>query len=159
MPLKRLAAAAIAVSVFIAIDTAAADDRHTGYYYPEHTTEVYKARAASLGDVDRKQRLAFVTAVTLKQLARPYPPGTAMFAKGDEADKLIIIGLDDGRLNTLYRARAHLAQLTATARTSPAFQDYNVETIFTFLDLCKMLGFKQVTISDGKDFAHQIRIE
>lgn len=157
--LKRLAAAAIAVFMYFGVDAASADDRHTGYYYPEHTTEVYKARAASLGDVARKQRLAFVTAVTLKQLARPYPPGTAMFAKGDEADKLIIIGLDDGRLNTLYRARAHLAQLTATARTSPAFQDYNVEAIFTFLDLCKMLGFKQVTISDGKDFAHQIRIE
>ncbi len=157
--LKRLAAAAIAVSVLIGVDAASADDRHTGYYYPEHTTEVYKARAASLPDINRKRRLAFVTAVTLKQLTRPYPPGTAMFAKGDESDKLIIIGLDDGRMNTLYRARAHLAQLTATARISPVFQDYNVEAIFTFLDLCKMLGFRQITISDGKDFAHQIRIE
>ncbi len=147
------------MAVFFAAGPASAGDRHTGYYYPEHTTEVYKARAASLPDVDRKQRLGFVTGVTLQQLTRPYPPGTAMFAKGDEADKLIIIGLDDGRLNTLYRARAHLAQLTATARTSQVFRDYAVEDIFTFLDLCKMLGFRQVTISDGKEFAHQIRIE
>ncbi len=159
MPMKRLAAAALGVTMFFALDTASADDRHTGYYYPEHTSEIYQARATTLPEIDRRQRLAFVTAVTLKQLTRPYPPGTAMFAKGDEAEKLIIIGLDDGRLNTLYRARAHLAQLTATARTSPVFQDYNVETIFTFLDLCKMLGFERVTISDGKEFAHQIRIE
>ncbi len=157
--LKRLAVAAIAVFMYFGVDAASADDRHTGYYYPEHTTEVYKARAASLGEIGRTQRLAFVTAVTLKQLARPYPPDTAMFAKGDEADKLIIIGLDDGRLSTLYRARAHLAQLTATARTSRVYQDNNVQAIFTFLELCKMLGFKQVTISDGKEFAHQIRIE
>ncbi len=157
--LKRLAAVAIAVFMYFGVDAASADDRHTGYYYPEHTTEVYKARAASQPESGRKQRLAFVTAVTVGRLDRPYPPETVMFAKGEDSDKLIIVGLGDGRLGTLYRARAHLAQLTASARTLPIFQDFAVEDYFTFLDLCKMLGFKQITISDGKDFAHQIRIE
>ena len=157
--IKRLAATAIAVAVFFLVEPASADDRHTGYYYPEHTTEVYRARAANQPEAGRKQRLAFVTAVTVSRLDRPYPPDTVMFAKGDDSDKLIIIGLGEGRLDTLYRARAHLAQLTASARVLPIFKDFAVEDFFTFLDLCKMLGFKQVTVSDGREFAHQIRIE
>src|SRR3546814_12777154 len=41
------------------------DDRHAGYYYPEHgTPEVYDARAYTLPDASRKARLAFVTSIT-----------------------------------------------------------------------------------------------
>ena len=153
-------AAAVVLAWFLAPSATAANDRHAGYYYPEPaSTETYKARARTLAGADRTQRIAFVTAVTLRQRERPHPPILAMFAKGEAAEKLIIIGLVDGRLNTIYRARAALAMMTATARTTQIFQEYQVEEIFTFLDLCKMLGFEQVTISDGKDFAHQILIE
>lgn len=154
-----MAGIAVAIHVLTAV-TALADDRHAGYYYPDPaTTETYKARARMLAGADRTQRIAFVTGVTLKQQERPHPPVLAMFAKGEEAEKLIIVGLEDGRLDTIYRARAVLAMMTATARATPIFQEYKVEEIFTFLDLCKMLGFSQVTISNGKDFAHQILIE
>ena len=155
----RLAGITVAIYALTAV-AAFADDRHAGYYYPDPaTTETYKARARTLAGADRLQRLAFITGVALKQRERPHPPVLAMFAKGDEAEKLIIVGLVDGRLDTIYRARAVLAMMTATARATPIFQEYQVEEIFTFLDLCKMLGFKQVTISNGKDFAHQILIE
>jgi len=156
---KRLAGILVVVS-FLAPVAASAKDRHAGYYYPKPaSTETYTARARTLAGADRTQRIGFVTGVTLKQRERPHPPVLAMFAKGDEAEKLIIVGLEDGRLDTIYRARAVLAMLTATARTTPIFQEFQVEEIFTFLDLCKMLGFKQVTISDGENFAHQILIE
>ncbi len=156
---RRLAGISAAIYVLTAV-AASADDRHAGYYYPDPaTTETYKARARTLAGADRTQRIAFVTGVTLKQQERPHPPILAMFAKGEEAEKLIIVGLEDGRLDTIYRARAVLAMMTATARATPIFQEYKVEEIFTFLDLCKMLGFSQVTISNGKDFAHQILIE
>lgn len=156
---RRLAGISAAIYVLTAV-AASADDRHAGYYYPDPaTTETYKARARTLAGADRTQRIAFVTGVTLKQQERPHPPVLAMFAKGEEAEKLIIVGLEDGRLDTIYRARAVLAMMTATARATPIFQEYKVEEIFTFLDLCKMLGFSQVTISNGKDFAHQILIE
>ena len=49
--------------------------------------------------------------------------------------------------------------LTAVARTTPLFKEERVEDYFTYLDLCKMLGFELLTVTDGKDFAHQIRIE
>ena len=156
----RLAAAFAVALVCGSAAALAKQDRHAGYYYPPpQTIEVYTARATELPDIGRKQRLAFVTGFTVRQQERPYPPHIAMFAKGDDAQKLIIVGLANGRLDTLYRARAMLAMMTATARTTPIFREYEVEEIFTFLDLCKMLGFKQITVSDGKDFAHQILIE
>ena len=41
----------------------------------------------------------------------------------------------------------------------PIFQELGVQEWFTFFDLAKMLGFKQITISDGRDFAHQVIME
>ena len=156
----RLAAVIIAASIPHWATVATAADQLAVYYYPDpQSTEVYKAQAITLPDMTRKQRLAFVTGITLKQVSLTYPPNLAMFAKGDDATKLIIVALQDGRMDTLYRARAALAMLTAMARVSPIFQEYRVEEIFTFLDLCKMLGFEEVTVSDGKKFAHKIHIE
>ena len=160
MSVSKWLGATLATAFLMVPTSAWAGDRHAGYYYPEPaSTEAYNARARTLAGADRTQRIAFVTGVTLKQRERPHPPVLAMFAKGEEAEKLIIVGLIDGRLDTIYRARAVLAMMTATARATPIFQEYQVEEIFTFLDLCKMMGFSQVTISDGKDFAHQILIE
>ena len=51
------------------------------------------------------------------------------------------------------------ANLTAVARTTPIFQDFGVQNFFTFFDLAKMLGFAQITISDGREFAHQVVLE
>jgi hypothetical protein len=34
-----------------------------------------------------------------------------------------------------------------------------VAEVFTFFDLLKILGFDQITISDGDGFAHQVLLE
>ena len=139
---------------------AASRDRHEGYYYPEVTSsEVYKARSKVMDDAKRELRIGFIVAQTLGQRDRPYPPRFAIFAKGAEAEKLIIVGLDGESMATLYRARAVLAQLTAVARSSDLFRQHAVEDLFTFLDLAHMVGFKQVTVTDGKAWAHQFVIE
>lgn len=144
----------------MSIQAAAATDRHAGYYYPVPvSTEAYVSRAQPLPGISRTTRIGFVTGLTAQQSEQPYPAQIAIFAKGTEASKLIIIGLTDTRMNTLYRARAILALLTAMARTTDIFQKYRVETVFTFLDLCKMLGFNQLTISDGVSFSHQFKIK
>ncbi len=157
MPWRRAVLAAI---VGLAATAAAAEDRHAGYYYPPPgSTEVYEARALTLPDSDRSRRIGFVILMTQQLLSQPYPPDFAIFAKGEEAEKLIIVGLQDGRLDTIYRARALFATLTAVARDSELFRDYKVEDLFTFFDLCKLLGFTQITISDGRDFAHQVTIK
>jgi hypothetical protein len=138
---------------------AAADDRHAGYYYPEpESIETYISRAQPLPIAEKRQRIGFVVGFTQAMLARPYAPPFAIFVKGDDAEKMVIVSTQDGRLNTVYRARALLAQLTSTARTMPMFKELKVEDIFTFLDFLKLMGFTQITVSDGDGFAHQIVI-
>jgi hypothetical protein len=137
----------------------ASDDSHADYYYPTpQTNETYYARVQTLMESDRGRRIGFVTGLTKQLLSQRYDPGYAIFAKGDDADKLIIVALEAGRFDTIYRARALLANLTAVARLTPFFQQYTLADQATFLDLMKLLGFSQVTISDGDKFAHQIEI-
>jgi hypothetical protein len=54
--------------------------------------------------------------------------------------------------------RALLAMLTATVRQTDLFRALEVDDLFTFIDLLKMLGFKQLTLSNGRDFAHTVFI-
>jgi hypothetical protein len=140
---------------------ASADDRHADYYYPvPQSTEAYVARASILPEASRRSRIAFVTHVMNEMIRKnPYPPQYAIFAKGEEAEKMIIVAIAGDSYDTIYRMRALLAMLTAVARTTPLFKEERVEDYFTYLDLCKMLGFTQLTVSDGRKFAHQIRIE
>ena len=152
----------LAIAVAVAAPSAASgNDRHAGYYYPEpESKEVYVARASILPEASRRSRIAFVTHVMNEMIRKnPYPPQYAIFSKGAEAEKMIIVGVSGESYNTLYRMRALLAMLTAVARTTPLFKEERVEDYFTYLDLCKMLGFKLLTVTDGKSFAHQIRIE
>ena len=135
-------------------------DRHAGYYYPEPAKrEIYVARSQTLPNADREVRIGFVTGITNDRMRRKYPPQEAIFAKGTEGEKLIIVALVDGHLDTIYRARAVFANMTASARMLPAFKELGVRDWFTFFDLAKMLGFKKITITNGRDFAHQVIIE
>ena len=155
-----LAILAVALCLGLAVPDASAEDRYVGYYYPPpNSEEVYKARARTLPEASRSLRIRFVTGVTQQLQTRPFPPTAAMFAKGTEAEKLIIVALVDGRIDTIYRARALFANLTAVARTTPIFQEYGVEELFTFFDFAKMLGYTQITISNGRDFTHQVFLE
>lgn len=136
------------------------EERHAGYYYPPLTSaEVYKSRGQAMPTASREVRLGFVTGLTHQQLSKPYPPTYVMFAKGAEAEKMIIVALGEQGFAGIYQGRALLAQLTAVARASQLFRDFAVEDLFTFLDLARMLGFAQVTISDGLSFAHQIELK
>ncbi len=157
MPVIRLMliAAALAWSL-----PAAAGDRHAGYYYPEPTSnEAYTARAPILDGNDRKRRRDFVTGIIREIADEPYLTTYAMFAKGSEAEKLIIVAMQDGFYDTVFRAQALFAALTSLARQTPLFAEFDRDDQFTFFDLCYMLGFEQITISDGKNFAHQVKFE
>jgi len=136
-------------------------DRHEGYYYPplKSPPEIYKARAVTLAEATRTRRLAFVTELTNQMMRNPYPPPFAIFAKGDDAEKIIIVGLFEGGYNTIYRARGLLAMLTARARMTPIFRKHQVEDVFTFFDFLKLQGFERLTITDGKSYSHQVRFK
>jgi len=135
-------------------------EHHEGYYYPKlSTVEHYPARVYVLPESDRVRRQAFVIGLTKQLVTGQYAPGYAIFCKGDQSQKLIIVALRDGELNTIYRARALLATFTSIARSTAFFQQHTQPDEATFLDLLKLLGFTQVTISDGRDFAHQVVID
>jgi hypothetical protein len=139
--------------------TAAAEDRHAGYYYPDPgSTESYEARAPILEGSNRKRRLNFVAGIIREIADEPYPPTYALFAKGAEAEKVIIVAVQEGFYDTVYRARALFAALTALSRQTPLFRELDGDDQFTFFDLCYMLGFEQITISDGHEFAHQVSL-
>ncbi|MBT5413444.1 MAG: molybdopterin-guanine dinucleotide biosynthesis protein A [Rhodospirillaceae bacterium] len=138
-----------------------AEDRHAGYYYPEpQSNETYHARAQVQADSSRATRIGFVTELSNQMMqGNPYPPPFHIFAKGDGAEKMIIVASGPGMYDTLYRIRGLLAALTANARGTPFFQDHGVEDFFTFFDLARLLGFERITVSDGDTFAHQIFLE
>ena len=64
-----------------------------------------------------------------------------------------------GLICAIYRVRSLLARLTSSARTLPILNEFKVADTFNFLDLLKLLGFKQVTVSDGVAFSHQIKLK
>ncbi len=155
----RAAAMGVVMSLASGLAQAQAQDRHAGYYYPPpESVETYVSRALTLEEAGRNTRLGFVVGITQQMMSRPYAPSFAIFAKGDQAEKLIIVSLREGNLNTIYRARALFAMLTSIARTTRFLSDLGVADFFTFFDLAKLLGFTRITISDGANFAHQIVI-
>ncbi|MCA8929645.1 MAG: molybdopterin-guanine dinucleotide biosynthesis protein A [Alphaproteobacteria bacterium] len=148
---------AIFVVFVAAAGVARAEDQHVGYYYPPpDVMEDYEARAPLLDGNSRSRRLTFIDGIIKEIASRPYPPTYAIFAKGAEAEKLIIVGVRDGFYDTIYRTRALMAAMTALTRATPLFQDIDPDQHYTFFDLCYMLGFKQLTITNGREFAHQI---
>ncbi len=142
-----------------AASTSHADDRHVGYYYPDPASiEVYKSEVPGIPGANRERRIGFVVTVVNGMLEKPYAPRFSIFAKGAEAEKLLIVALEDGILDTIYRVRAQLATLTSVARGTPIFKQVGA-TELNFFDLLKMLGFEQLTISDGDVFTHQVKVE
>lgn len=159
--IRRIFAAALAALLFAG--AAAAEertgDRHAGYYYPQITSrEVYKARAGKQQEASSDTRLAFVLGLAQQQNSRAYPPTFVMFAKGDQFERLIIVAVGSHGFRGLYQARAMLAQLTSIARATPTFQQSGLADMLTFLDFARMMGFEELTISDGLTFAHRITL-
>lgn len=145
------------IAIALLAGSAAADERE-GYYYPPIVSEEVFARelVASGPPADRAVRVRFITQVTKAQLAAPENPPFVIFAKGAEAEHMIIIALDDAIFRTLYRARAVLAQLTANLRGTQFFVESGLDVEGTWFDLAKLLGFEDVVISDGAEWAHRV---
>jgi hypothetical protein len=138
----------------------ATEDRYIGYYYPKPTsTEVFESSLQTIPGVDRTQRIQFVTVVSQGTIQSAYRVPYAVFAKGEKGDKMIIVGMQQGELNTVYRMRALLANMTTMSRLSPFFQERTVAEDATFFDLLKLLGFRELTVTDGEKVTHQVTIK
>lgn len=136
------------------------EDRYVGYYYPKPTaTENYTSPMQTIAGAERAQRVQFATVVSQGTIQSAYRVPYSVFVKGEKADKMIIVGLQPGEMSTIYRARAILANMTTMSRLSPFFQERTIAEDANFFDLLKLLGFQQITISDGDKFTHQVNIK
>ncbi|WFE90493.1 hypothetical protein K1718_03830 [Roseibium porphyridii] len=146
---------------FLAAASAAghAFDGHAGYYYPEpQTREVYISEIKTAADASKRSRAAFVVGLATLQEKQSWHPGYHLFAKGGDLEKLIIVASGNGQYDTLFRLRALLASLTSKARSTELFARSDQPHELNFFDFCKLIGFSQVTVSNGKDVAHQVKI-
>ncbi|MEM9782124.1 MAG: hypothetical protein AAF899_06580 [Pseudomonadota bacterium] len=155
-----VAVAVACLACLIALPAAAQDggDRREGYYYPPVTSEELFARklTRTQPNANRAVRVAFVVEVTKAQLEAPETPRFSVFAKGGQAEHMIIVALDDEVFRTLFRARAVLAQLTSNARGTAFFRQNGIQAIATWFDMAKILGFEDIVISDGHSWSHRI---
>lgn len=136
------------------------EDKYVGYYYPKPTaTETYTSPMQTIAGAERAQRVQFATVVSQGTIQSAYRVPYAVFVKGEKADKMIIVGLQPGEMSTIFRARAILANMTTMSRLSPFFQERTIAEDANFFDLLKLLGFQQITISDGDKFTHQVNIK
>ena len=135
-------------------------DKYVGYYYPKPTAiETYTSPMQTIAGAERAQRVQFATVVSQGTIQSAYRVPYAVFVKGEKADKMIIVGLQPGEMSTIFRARAILANMTTMSRLSPFFQERTIAEDANFFDLLKLLGFQQITISDGDKFTHQVNIK
>jgi len=105
----------------------AGEDKYVGYYYPKPTTvENYTSAMQTIPGAERAQRVQFVTVLSQGTIQSAYRVPYSVFVKGDKAEKLIIVGLQPGELNSIYRVRAILAHMTTMSRLSPFFQERSV---------------------------------
>ena len=149
----------IAFGIVFGLSGARAGDSHADYYYPQpQTREVYASPLPVRPDANKRTRIGFTVGLNNLQQKRAYAPTYHLFAKGAHAQKLIIVATRADTYNTLFRLRALLASLTSEARRSPIFRDtLNPENV-NFLDLLRLTGFEQVTVTDGDKLAHRIVI-
>ncbi len=157
---RILIAAFIAASLTAANlgETAWAAGKDSYYYPPVNSEEVFTRQLGVTPLADRIVRVGFTTQITKAQLAAPESPRFVIFAKGGEAQHLIIIALDDQVFKTIYRARAVLAQLTSNARGADLFVK-EIEDYATWFDLANLLGFEDLVISDGATWSHRVIFE
>lgn len=138
----------------------AAQDKYEGYYYPPvSSSEVFDRVIRAPGVATKEVRIDFLTQMTKAQLAAPAAPQYAVFAKGEGASQLIIVGLEDDTFKTLYRARGVMAQMTANVRSSPIFRGQNLQFLATFYDLLQILEFDSLVLSDGETWAHKVEFK
>ena len=138
----------------------AVEDKYVGYYYPKPTTvENYTSPMQTIQGAERAQRVQFVTVVSQGTIQSAYRVPYSVFVKGDKAEKMIIVGLQPGELASIYRIRAILANMTTMSRLSPFFQERTVAEDANFFDLLKLLGFTQLTVTDGDKLAYQVSIK
>lgn len=139
------------------LSVAAVDERTgAGTYYPRISSiETPEIRFGQMAGVGPEERQFFIDQVNL---AASTPGRTAPIvaqAVGENHETLVFIYLDAEGPMTPFLARAILARLTSVSRFAPAIAEMGLSSEFDIYNMAAVLGFGQIIVSDGRDFAHQ----
>ena len=149
----------LAVMLIFVAGIAAARDRYEGYYYPKVvSSEVFDRVLQVTPPANRDIRVEFATMLTISQREVPYTPRYTAFAKGDDADTLIVMALDDEIFATLFRARAVMARVTSSIRATEFFMAQGLQFEGTFYDMLQILQFNRLILSDGDSWSHEVQL-
>lgn len=151
--------AALSIILLVSpVGLASAKERLAGYYFPKPMSqENIRTKSRPLLKNDQGTRTAFVQ--DLSERLKTQSPDFVVFAAGKDARNLIIVATKGDAYDTIYRARALLESLSIVAQSFPDIKKNANASKLTFFDLCKLHGFNELTVSDGKKFAHQVKID
>ena len=127
-------------------------DGHQFYPTPK-VIENYKSRRRVLTSTQNKTRIAFVNNILRAFIHRDAKERVFVFAKGKNAENMIIMDSVNGNLNTIFKVRAFIEVLPVLLRNSPIYRKFKNSEIPPFLDLAKMNGFKTVIFTDGDKYS------
>ena len=128
-----------------------------GYqFYPTPKgIENYKSRRRVLSNTQNKTRIVFVNNILRSFFQRGAQERVLVFAKGKNAENMIIMDSVDGNLSTIFKVRAFIEVLPVLLRNTPIYRKFKNNEIPPFLDLAKMNGFKTVTFTDGDKYSYK----
>ncbi|MEM6625544.1 MAG: hypothetical protein AAGB25_01850 [Pseudomonadota bacterium] len=150
----------IAAAPEAAAETSAGVGLEAGYHYPAPqgvetaTTIVSQAEKPPF-----EVRVQIVTAIATANAARPYPPVFFSILEGAERDTLVLLDMGGANIDTVYKARGLVSEVSALMRNNPLFSQYGVENYASIFDMLKIWGFEKLVITNGDDFAHAFLIE
>lgn len=145
--------------IFASVAHANVYETSDGYYYPQITsTEEFDRVLVQTPDPAKDVRIDFVNSVTKASVESQSAPQFVFFAKGEFAQKLYIIAVNDEVFKTIYRARAVLARTTSILRSGNFLAKQDLQSIGTFFDLLQIMHFKTLVISDGETWAHKVTL-
>ncbi|MCB1882993.1 MAG: hypothetical protein KDG89_03190 [Geminicoccaceae bacterium] len=147
--------APLVLLAFLAPQAAPAADREAGTLYPPpKSSELVRTLAKPRDDASAGERRRFVLALG-RALTNAGLGEVGVETAGDDADRLVVVAVRDGMVDTPYRARALLARLNGLAREVAPFAAGQPDLEWSFLDLLRSLDFERVTVSDGAALAVQ----
>jgi hypothetical protein len=131
-----------------------------GVYFPTPTSaETREPEFRSGIDPGPERRQFFTDQVNLAAATSARQAPIVVQAVGEERRTLVFTVLETTSEPTPYLARALLARATSIIRFAPAIAEMGISQDFDVYNMASLLGFTSIVVTDGRDFAHEIRIQ
>jgi hypothetical protein len=129
-----------------------------GVFFPAPTSAETRELPFSMGaDPGFQRRLFFADQVNLAAVNSAAP--VIVQAVGAEQRTLVFTLVDTTSEPTPYIARAMMARATSIIRFAPAIAEMGISQDLDVYSIAGILGFKSIVVTDGRKFAHDVRLQ